>query len=88
MGIFDTIQQIQKVFAQVIGGIVALLGLFLVISNIPPQESETIIILVIGAVMILLGISTVRNPNKVRFGNNPDYRDESEPNTSTNRWDR
>jgi len=88
MGIFETINRIQRVFAQAIGSIIALVGLFLTFSNIPPQDTETIVILVIGVGMILLGVSTVRNPEKVRFGRDSNYRDESEPNTDTNRWER
>jgi len=88
MGIFETIKRIQKMFVQAIGSIVALVGLFLTFSNIPPQDTETIVILAIGVVMILLGVSTVRNPEKVRLGRDSNYRDKSEPNTDTNRWER
>jgi len=68
MGFSDTISKVQKLIAQGIGAILALVGAFFALSSFPPQDTEAGAILAIGVFVLLFGVVIILNPEKVRFG--------------------
>jgi len=65
---FMAIQTILRLRTQAVGVVAAFVGLLLVLSSVPPQDGEGVVILGIGTVVAVLGLFIIRNPEKVSFG--------------------
>lgn len=68
MGLRRTLIRARRLFAQGVGVVVALFGLFLFLFTLPPADAETGIVFAVGVFVILLGAGMVKYPNKVMFG--------------------
>ena len=77
MGIAQIIRRIRVVIVRGIGAIVTIVGFLLLLASVPPNNTETGVLFVIGAVVVLFGIGIIMNPNTVYLGRRIDE-DESE----------